>query len=538
MPRKKGRKKGGSTVGGAGSATTAAAGDAQEHVNEDNHPEAGLWLRNFCLTGDAAMVRRGLAAGAPADEAAPTDGYTPLMNAIYNQIFPAGSKLNHHGEVVAELLKHPAVLSSKDVQEHMGLCALALAATQLDVAGVTMLLAHGFALSDAPPPGGDRHFMMSSVLQPETHPSTLAACRASYRSLIFVQIIGMSQTRRQPLNSKLSKAEWHAQIADKAIAEKKRGYASILEQLLAACPPRSGHDHDNVRSHSEQEIVRIREGRELPNGDTLKAHMCASCHAPHAKQLCSRCKTVRYCGRDCQTGHWKAHKAHCKFTVTAKTKEAALRAAVAVTPASVEAHVALGRFLLDTGINDVCDLDGAEASFRAAVKAAEEGYYCEGVIANPVDAAAALARAQHVLGDFLKERGDMDGAINAWRVAVELNPTDWSTAYNLAVMIGLDVGQRRSRDGGCVAGQYRCHESLGLWGSIVRGSAPGDEVHELAKRGIFGQFDALGSQVHGWDCPIHPGSERYGFTVHSGSHMWGECPLMTTRDNTSSNQGT
>jgi hypothetical protein len=27
---------------------------------------------------------------------------------------------------------------------------------------------------------------------------------------------------------------------------------------------------------------------------------------------CSRCKQVRYCGRECQLAHWKAHKADCK----------------------------------------------------------------------------------------------------------------------------------------------------------------------------------------------------------------------------------
>jgi hypothetical protein len=28
-------------------------------------------------------------------------------------------------------------------------------------------------------------------------------------------------------------------------------------------------------------------------------------------QVCTRCKQVRYCGRDCQRAHWKRHKLRC-----------------------------------------------------------------------------------------------------------------------------------------------------------------------------------------------------------------------------------
>ena len=506
--RKKGGKKGDLAVDGAG-ATAASGGVQGGPIFVD-----GLALRNACLAGDLATVRMLLAAGAPADEPAPTDGYTPLMNAIQNQIFPTGSKLARHGEVVAELLAHPAVLASRDVQEHTGVCALALAATQLDAAGVTMLLAHGFALSDTPPPGGDRHFMMASVLK-GGQLNVLAACRASYRSLIYVQIVAMSQNRGQPTNS--TQAQWKAQIANTELAAKKRRFGPILEQLLAACPPRS--DHHFIRRFAERDIARIAEGSEDASVDALKFHMCASCHTPHAKQLCSRCKTVRYCCRDCQVSHWKAHKAHCKKMVAANTEEAALRAAVTAAPASVEAHRALGDFLL-LGENGVTDLDGAEASFRAAVKAAEEGARVSPAVAG---AKAALVRAQRRLGMFLDtDRGDADGAIDAWRVAVQLGPVDdghWPLTYNLALLIA-----KRKRDGDGF------EEAMGMWGSVVRGSPPGDKMHELAKIAIVRQYEIVGGHLHGWDCPIHPSSEPYrsdGFKIQSGSHLWDECPLMT-----------
>ena len=38
---------------------------------------------------------------------------------------------------------------------------------------------------------------------------------------------------------------------------------------------------------------------------------CSGC-GKTAKSLCSNCKTVAYCGRDCQVSCWKTHKSNCK----------------------------------------------------------------------------------------------------------------------------------------------------------------------------------------------------------------------------------
>ena len=32
----------------------------------------------------------------------------------------------------------------------------------------------------------------------------------------------------------------------------------------------------------------------------------------HRLKLCGACKSVRYCGKECQTAHWKDHKAECR----------------------------------------------------------------------------------------------------------------------------------------------------------------------------------------------------------------------------------
>ena len=43
-----------------------------------------------------------------------------------------------------------------------------------------------------------------------------------------------------------------------------------------------------------------------------KLRSCGACHKEGAKQICSGCGFVRYCGRECQTAAWKSHKTTCK----------------------------------------------------------------------------------------------------------------------------------------------------------------------------------------------------------------------------------
>ena len=47
--------------------------------------------------------------------------------------------------------------------------------------------------------------------------------------------------------------------------------------------------------------------------DKRNVSLCASCGKPNCKHICSRCRVVRYCSRDCQVAHWgKNHKKECK----------------------------------------------------------------------------------------------------------------------------------------------------------------------------------------------------------------------------------
>lgn len=44
----------------------------------------------------------------------------------------------------------------------------------------------------------------------------------------------------------------------------------------------------------------------------VEAHSCATCDATDTPlQQCARCKSVRYCNKDCQKAHWKTHKKSC-----------------------------------------------------------------------------------------------------------------------------------------------------------------------------------------------------------------------------------
>merc|ERR1712129_222478 len=44
----------------------------------------------------------------------------------------------------------------------------------------------------------------------------------------------------------------------------------------------------------------------------LEKNKCENCHQHFLKTLlCSGCKAVRYCGKDCKKRDWKAHKKEC-----------------------------------------------------------------------------------------------------------------------------------------------------------------------------------------------------------------------------------
>jgi hypothetical protein len=47
-------------------------------------------------------------------------------------------------------------------------------------------------------------------------------------------------------------------------------------------------------------------------------YMCGACSAAGASKVCTGCRMVRYCSKECQLTHWKQHKAQCKEVCSAR----------------------------------------------------------------------------------------------------------------------------------------------------------------------------------------------------------------------------
>lgn len=72
------------------------------------------------------------------------------------------------------------------------------------------------------------------------------------------------------------------------------------------------------------------------------ARACIVCGATEKLRSCSRCKQVRYCGKEHQLAHWKEHKATCApLKPGSLTKRAATPATTAaeLKPPFTEAEV-------------------------------------------------------------------------------------------------------------------------------------------------------------------------------------------------------
>ncbi len=50
------------------------------------------------------------------------------------------------------------------------------------------------------------------------------------------------------------------------------------------------------------------------DSNITKFHECGYCLCKNALMLCSRCKRIHYCSKECQKKHWKIHKPLCKET--------------------------------------------------------------------------------------------------------------------------------------------------------------------------------------------------------------------------------
>ena len=120
----------------------------------------------------------------------------------------------------------------------------------------------------------------------------------------FVNNMGERDPRVTP------RGPWSWGTGDEKLAkalEEKLKAAGVRNEL---CMIKVGDAKDMV---IEEEVwARVFDGLKL-----LAAPKCSQCKNPPSSdgklQVCSRCRKVQYCSRDCQKADWKEHKVICKY---------------------------------------------------------------------------------------------------------------------------------------------------------------------------------------------------------------------------------
>ena len=90
----------------------------------------------------------------------------------------------------------------------------------------------------------------------------------------------------------------------------------VLVQRLIAKPEHNGKCACVLSFDAQTGRYRVvlDDGKELsvkPECVARAACAAAGCTSEEASSVCSRCKSVRYCSRECQRADWKAHKPAC-----------------------------------------------------------------------------------------------------------------------------------------------------------------------------------------------------------------------------------
>ena len=67
-----------------------------------------------------------------------------------------------------------------------------------------------------------------------------------------------------------------------------------------------------IRSHWNMVLSEQSLPQSTSPPSSLPSKLCASCGAEAANSYCGKCRSVCYCGKECQTNHWKIHKPTCR----------------------------------------------------------------------------------------------------------------------------------------------------------------------------------------------------------------------------------
>jgi len=72
-----------------------------------------------------------------------------------------------------------------------------------------------------------------------------------------------------------------------------------------------GEFENTARWASGLQIGRNPDGSTVFRGISRKMHDCAGCDSKEASSVCSKCRKVHYCSKECQIADWRKHRATC-----------------------------------------------------------------------------------------------------------------------------------------------------------------------------------------------------------------------------------
>lgn len=124
--------------------------------------------------------------------------------------------------------------------------------------------------------------------------------------------VGLSM--RGPHAAAAANALYHVEDGCQYDKETTRGSAqNALDMLYSARVAMFGIRRSGIDDDADDDMAGGADAAAMPVPAPRAAVGCASCGAkgPGLKR-CAACKTVHYCGEECQTAHWREHKASCK----------------------------------------------------------------------------------------------------------------------------------------------------------------------------------------------------------------------------------
>ena len=138
-----------------------------------------------------------------------------------------------------------------------------------------------------------------------------------------LKALGLAPTPNVPTTAD----ESDAIIKKHGTGVKDVGQASNL-QRMQGIPSESAEAYERDKARARDAVAAQRAeseaspracGRKIPP-DVVACEACAAVAEPRGAKFmqCSRCRTTRYCSKECQKAHWTTHKKYCKIIAAGK----------------------------------------------------------------------------------------------------------------------------------------------------------------------------------------------------------------------------